>query len=520
MAPITADRPSSSSRSDGRASSAAASSGRLRSLAGRAAGVGGMTAASRVLGLVRDSLQAALLGSGAVADAFVIAWTLPNLARRLFGEGALTAAFLPVFTKVKEASGETAALRVATRVLTRLLIGLGSAAVLVALAGLLTAFAAGGKLGLFAGLTAVLMPYMPVVCATALCAATSNALGKFALPALPPIVLNLCWVLALGGAYWLAAPESRAYAASAGIVCGAVLGLWLPARWLARRGMSWRPDTTKRDPHVAEVGRLLWPTLFGLAVVQLNIIADRLIAELLVPGDGGVAALYYGQRLMELPMGLIAISVATVIFPELARLGAREDRRAFAAALRRAVRLVCYLAIPAAAGLAVTRLPVVQLLFQRGEFGAAAAARTAGVTLFYAAAVVPATLLPVLSRAHHAWSDTRTPVRIGIGCVALNLALNLTLVWPMHEAGLAAATALSALVQAGWLGWALRKRIDTQFRTLLPDLARIALAAGLTGAAAWTALRWMEGAPPWMQCAVAIPAGLATFAVARPRLRP
>lgn len=517
MAPITAHRPSASSPSSRSGSAQDPPAG--RSLAGKAAGVGGLTAASRLLGLLRDTLQAALLGSGAVADAFVIAWTLPNLARRLFGEGALTAAFLPVFTKVKEGSGEQAALRLATRVLTRLLAGLGAAAGIAALIALFTAFSAGGKLGLFAGLSAVLMPYMPVVCATALCAATGNALGKFALPALPPIVLNLCWVLALGGAYWLAEPESRAYAASAGIVIGALLGLWLPARWLARRGMSWKPDTTPRDPHVGEVGRLLWPTLFGLAVVQLNIIADRLIAELLVPGDGGVAALYYGQRLMELPMGLIAVSVATVIFPELARLGARGDRDAFAVSLRRALRLVLYLALPAAAGLAVTRLPVVQLLFQRGEFDAAAAARTAGVTLYYAAAVVPATLLPVLSRAHHAWSDTRTPVRIGIGCVLLNLALNLTLVWPLHEAGLAAATAISAFAQAAWLAWALRGRIDTGFRRLLPEVGRIALAGLLTGAAAWSALLWMGDAPAWMQCGVAIPAGLATFAIVRPRLR-
>ncbi|MHC5018533.1 MAG: murein biosynthesis integral membrane protein MurJ [Planctomycetota bacterium] len=513
MAPLTAQRPSAH---PGAAAPTAPPPNPARRLAGKAAGVGGLTAASRLLGLVRDVLQAALLGSGAVADAFVIAWTLPNLARRLFGEGALTAAFLPVFTAVRERDGEPAALRLATRVLTRLLLGLGAAAGLGATVALVAALAGHGKLALFAGLSAVLLPYMPIVCATALCGATGNALNKFALPALPPILLNLAWIGGLAGACWLAQPEARAFAAAGGIVAGAAAGLWVTSRWLARRGMSLRPDRTPGDAAVGEVGRLLWPTLFGLAVVQLNIIADRLIAELCVPGDGGVAALYYGQRLMELPMGLIAVSIATVAFPELARLGARGERVAFAAALRRALRLVLYLAVPAAAGLAVTRGPVVELLFQRGAFDAAAATRTAGVTLYYAAAVIPATLLPVLSRAHHAWSDTRTPVRIGVLCVGLNLALNLTLVWPLGESGLAAATAICAAVQAWLLARALRGRIDPQFRLLRSAAARIAFGAACTAGAAWAALLWCHDASALVQCTVAIPAGVVTYGVLRP----
>ncbi|MCI0343066.1 MAG: polysaccharide biosynthesis C-terminal domain-containing protein, partial [Planctomycetales bacterium] len=242
---------------------------------------------------------------------------------------------------------------------------------------------------------------------------------------------------------------------------------------------------------------------------------DRLIAELCIPGDGPVAALYYGHQLFELPLGVLAVAVATAAFPELARLGARGDSAALGDGVGRALRLVAALAFPAAAGLAVVREPTVRLLFERGLFTPADSARTAAVTFWYALAVAPAALSPVLARAHHARADTRTPVRIALVSVAANFGLNLALVWPMREAGLACATALSCALQAALLARALRGRVPVPWRAgVLPAVAKALGATALSAAAAWGALVVAGGTGPALQCAAGVGAGIGAYLAA------
>ncbi len=487
-------------------------------LARSAALIGALTSASRVLGVLRDALQAAVLGAGAVADAFVIAWTVPNLVRRILGEGALTAAFVPIFQRVREREGEAASLRLAGRVFWLLVAGLA----LLAGAGIAGALAwraavAPGdpereKLRLALALTALLLPFMALVCGTSLLAAAMNALGRFGVPALPPILQNAVVIGGLAVAFGLGEAAARAALVSVAILVGATVGLAVVAVSLARCGMAFRPEMTPRDPGVREVGGLLGPVVLGLMVVQANVLVDRLIAEVCIAGDGPVAALYYGHQLFELPLGVLAVAVATAAFPELARLGARGDLPALGDGVARALRLVAALAFPAAAGLAAVREPTVRFLFERGLFTPEDSARTAAVTFWYALAVAPAALSPVLARAHHARADTRTPVRIALVAVAANLALNLVLVWPMREAGLACATAISCSLQAALLAGALRGRVPVPWKAgVFPAAGRALAATAVSAAAAWGALAVSGTAAPVLRCAGGVGAGVTAY---------
>ena len=454
--------------------------------------VGLCTLTSRILGMLRDTLMARSFGAGAEMDAFGIAWMIPNLFRRLFGEGALTAAFVPSFVSRLETGARDDAFALLNRLMTRLIAGLGLLILLgVGLTYLLPLVWHDPKSALIAKLTRVMLPYLVLICGAAILGAALNSLRNFFIPAFAPVVLNLIWLVPL-------VLSLDIWAVAWSIVIGGGVQLAMMAARLWIDGAKLRPDPGPH-PGLGEVGRNFLPVVFGLALVQINELVDRIIAEAFVPGNGAVAALYYGNQLTQLPLSLIGTSIATTIFPALAAAAAKDDKAGFSELFSKGMRAALYISIPATVGAIVLARPVVELIYEHGKFTPADSARAATVLMFYIASLWCYCANQVQVRAFHARQDMRTPVKISASMVALNLALNLALVFPLGEAGIALATSISGLISFLLLNTALRRRHPEV------DLApvRRTFALSLVGSAVMAAAAW--GA--WRVMALLMPAG-------------
>jgi len=473
------------------------------------------TLASRVLGLVRDIATAGLLGmgEGSVMDALVLAFRLPNLLRRLFGEGALAASFLPVFSAELEQEP-----RRAWQLLSALFVWLAAGLTLLVLIGelvcgwMLWQGASPGNVPLLT-LTAWLLPYVVLICLAAQAGVALQALLEFRWPALAPTLLNLCW---LGAVWWVAPRYSdkllQAQVIAASVLISGVLQFVVLLPTLRRRGFrfdwNWQASRSACERVVAS----MVPITLGLAVTQLNTLMDSVIAWTLARspdmpltiawlGDrvayplttGAVAAIYYGERFYQLPVGVLGIAVATVIYPLLSRHAARGDWPNIARDLTVGLRLVVFLGVPASAGMMLVALPATQVLFQHGEFTADDAARAARMIACYASGVWAYCAIPVLVRGYYAIGDRLSPARLGTWAAAVNLALNLTLVWPLAEAGLAISTATAAALQVLLLA---RHFARTGHALHGPDLVRTIIKTLLaTGAMSLALLAWNQWGP-------------------------
>ena len=447
------------------------------------------TLASRVLGMLRDVATAALLGlSGdGVMDAFVIAFRIPNLFRRLFGEGALAASYLPVLSTKLE-HDRRAAWQLASVTLVWLAMIL-AAVVLAAegvCAGVWLFYGDVPGMKLLVGLSAVMLPYLFFICLAAQVSGTLHALAHFSTPALAPTLLNICWLAAI----WLFAPRwsddkhVQAYVLALAVLVAGVLQLAAQLPVLRRLGFRFDYNWPASREAVGQIVRSMGPMVVGLAVTQINSFFDSILAwGLAAPADGAAqiawlggaieyplkqgaaAAIYYGERLYQFPLGLLGMAVATVIFPALSRHAARGQFDRLGEDLTLGVRLVLFLAVPAGAGLMLISEPLARLLFQHGAFTAQDAARVARMIACYGLGVWAFCAAPVIVRGYYALGDRTTPLRVGMVSMLVNLALNLALVWPLAEAGLALATSLSAMLQValllsrfsrhgGCLGWA------------------------------------------------------------------
>jgi putative peptidoglycan lipid II flippase len=425
--------------------------------------------ASRVLGMIRDVVTANVLGmSGGVMDALAIALRIPNSFRRLFGEGALAVSYLPVIAAQIEKDRATAwrlgsvVLALLTIVLTILVL------VAEALCGLVW-FHWGqvSGVGPLVGLTAVLMPYVVLVCLAAQVAATLQALSHFSTPALAPSLLNVCWLAAA----WLVAPRfagqplAQAYVIAVAVLISGVLQLGVQLPVLYRSGFRFDYDWPAARSGVGLILRTLGPMVLGLAATQINTLMDSLIAWGLsaapdgpsqigwLPGlqypmqAGAAASIYYGERLYQFPLGILGLAVATPIFPLLSRHAARGDFRQLGSDLTLGLRLVIFLGVPASMGLVMLAGPLTGLLFEHGHFTAEDTFRTARMIACYSSGVWAYCAMPVVVRGYYALGDRFTPLKTGVAIVGLDLVLNLLLVWPLAEAGLAVTTAMSAGVQ-------------------------------------------------------------------------
>jgi putative peptidoglycan lipid II flippase len=457
------------------------------------------TLASRLLGLARDMATGSLLGlSGGVLDALVLAFRVPNLFRGLFGEGALATSLVPLLSARLEHDRQAA-----WQLVTAVLLWLSALLAIVVLVAEAVLFLLGRMWSsqperlMAVELSALVLPYLLLVCLSAQVAATLQALSRFALPALAPALLNVVWLLAV----WLVAPHVADRAAQARVIAGAILlagllqlAVQLPA--LFRLGFRPRLETDAGWQSIRQVMRSVGPTMLALGVGRFNALLGTLIAYLLAAPagmplqwlggvraplePGALSALYFGERMYQLPLGLLGVAVATVIFPLLSRHAARGDRRRAAADLTAGLRLALLLGIPASAGLILLAEPAARLLFERGEFTASDTARTARVIAAYAVGVWAFCGLPIVLRGYYALGDRRTPLRIGGAVVAVNLVLNLALIWPLAEVGLALAASLSAALQWGWLVGDYSARYGPiAWRPLVATLARSSAATAV-----------------------------------------
>lgn len=459
-------------------------------MAGRVGSVSAATFLSRVMGLVRDQVFAALFGAGTAADAFNMAFRVPNLVRDLFAEGAMSASFVPTFTEWREKHGDEAAWALARQLMSTLL------AVLLALCALGWLFApqlvgllAGGfaavpgKLELTVDLTRLMLLFLPAVALAAAAMGMLNARGVFFLPALAPALLNVGMVV-----FGLALiPVCRSLgwpiitAMALGVVAGGVLQFAVQLPALARLGFRFRIEWPTWHPGVRRVAFLMLPATVGLAATQLNVFVSQAIASTF--REGSVSWLQYAFRLMQLPIGLFGVAVATVSLPALSRAAVREDMPGVRGTLSESVRLVFLLTVPSAALLAVLADPLVALLFQHGRFHGGDTASTADALVMYCLGLPAFAAVGVFTRAFYALGDTRTPVRSTFVAVAVNLALNLAFVGPLvglglGHTGLALATSVTSMVNLAQLAWRLRGRIGgIEGARMLRSLARITLAS-------------------------------------------
>ncbi|HOX37653.1 MAG TPA: murein biosynthesis integral membrane protein MurJ [Candidatus Brocadiia bacterium] len=440
-----------------------------------------LTLASRVLGLVRDSLIARTFGAGAAYDAFAFAFRVPNLFRRLFGEGALTAAFIPAFSECREKDGEEEAWRLFNVVFSFLLLTLTVILVAGELACLILP-----KTGLIAEkwdlplkLLAVMFPYMPLICMTAFLAAMLQCRMRFGMAALSPTVLNVIWIASLLFVSYAFAKDERrqVYGVAIGILIAGVFQVGLQAWALRRISPAFRFIFDWRNPSLRKILVRMGPMIAGLAAVQLNTCFDGIMAVGLSGPEGGTFAtiagrairfpmltgansiLYYGERLIEFPLGVFGIAVATAAFPAMSRAAAEKDSGAFRKALTDGLRLVIFIGVPASAGTILISSPLIELLFQRRAFTAVETARCARVVMASGIGIWAYCAIQVLARGFYSLGDVMTPVKTSATVVVLNLALNLSLVWFMREAGLSLATSLCATIQAVILYYVLSKRL-------------------------------------------------------------
>jgi len=449
----------------------------------RSAGVvSACTLLSRILGFVRDMLCARYFGASATWDAFSVAFRTPNLFRRLFGEGALTAAFLPAFVERYESGKPDEARALLSRLVTALALFLG---VLAAIGIAITYFLPPDpKTQAMAPLLRVMLPYLPLICVAAILGAALNGMRRYFAPAFAPVVVNLVLIAAL--LPWWRDIHTQAWAVAIG---GAVTVLFLVPTLVANK-MAPRPSLDLADPAFREVVRKSLPLIFGLAPVQINELVGSLIAQYLVKGDGAVSVLYYGNQLTQLPLALIGNAVAVVIFPLFA--SPKED---FKDVFQKSLRFVLFLSVPATVGLMVLARPIVSLLFQHGDkFGPAETDRTTWVTIFYSAGLWCYCANQIQVRAFYAKKDTLTPVKVSAAMVGLNLGIILSLVWTLGERGISIANSVTGFFSFLVLNALLRKKHgDLSLKPVTIGFLKSAAAAAIMGAVTWGIYRLMGG---------------------------
>jgi len=487
------------------------------------------TMLSRVLGLARDVVLANLLGAAPNADAFFVAFKIPNFLRRLFAEGAFSQAFVPVLTETREQGSHEAVRHLVDRVAG--VLG-GSLFVLTALAMVMAPwvaliFAPGfsrdvAKLALTADLIVWTFPYLFLISLTGFCGAILNTYRRFAVPAYTPVLLNLSLITA--AVVWAPAMPEPAMGLAIGVTLAGVVQLLFQLPSLRALKLTPRPVWDTKDKGVKKILMLMVPALFGVSVSQINLLFDTVLASLLP--DGSVAWLYYSDRLTELPLGVFAIAIATVILPTLSALNSRAEPEEFSQTLAWAMRNVLLIAVPATVALWLLAEPILATLFQYGAFTDRDVEMAAASLRAYTVGLGGFMLIKVLAPGYYARQDMKTPVKIGIIAMVSNMVLNVLFVFPlmwyfeMGHVGLALATSVSAWINAGLLYLGLRRggiSLTGVFEAKF--VARLVVAVSLMGIAVSmmspAVSLWLTADLSWRvgQMTLLVFAGMASFAM-------
>ena len=467
----------------------------------KAAGIVGMaTLASRIMGYLRDMVMSWSFGTSASADAFYVAYRIPNLLRELLAEGSMSAAFIPVFTETLTKGTKEEAQQLANAVLARLLV------ILVLITGIgiifapyiVKAIAWGWKLEnqrekflLAASLTQRMFPYLLFIGLAALAMGMLNSLRSFLFPALSPVMLN---IMTIGAVFFLSPRLSEPIMGAAyGVVLGGLCQFLIQLPGLKRQGMTLRPRFVPSHPGVRKVGMLALPVFISSSVTQLNIFLSTILASFLATGS--ITFLFYGMRFIHFPLGIFGVAIATAVLPTLSAQAAKQENEQFRETLSLGIRLVFFIMFPAMAGLIMLRVPIVNLLLEHGEFNRISTIGTASALLYYSVGLWAFAGVRIVSQAYYSLQDTRTPVRIALLALATNIVLSVVFIQtPLQHGGLALATSLSAILNLGLLTKRLRKKIGRMDgRRILASLVRIVPASLVMGAIGW----WVARNPMW-----------------------
>jgi putative peptidoglycan lipid II flippase len=462
--------------------------------------VGGMTMVSRVLGFVRDILIAAVLGTGAVADAYFVAFRFPNLFRRLFAEGAFNAAFVPLFAKRLDGEGDAAAREFAEQALAMLLAALlvTTAVAEISMPWLMYLIAPGfaaspEKFDLAVLLTRIAFPYLLFVSLVALLSGVLNALGRFAVAAAAPTLLNIVLIGVLSGvamAGWGDTPRAG-IAITWGVAAAGLLQLVVLGFWARHVGFGLRLKMPKINADMRRLIRLGIPGVIAGGITQVNIVIGTIIASL---QDSAVSWLYYADRIYQLPLGIVGIAIGVVLLPELSKQLRADDGDGALSSLNRSLEFSSLLTLPAAIALIVVPTPIIQVLFERGAFAASDTPATAAALMAFAVGLPAFVVIKVLSPAFFAREDTRTPMIFAGVSVVVNVVGSLALFYWIGHVGIAVATSLAGWTNAALLAVSLSRRggfkLDDRLRALAGPML---LSCVAMGAFLWAAATGLSG---------------------------
>ncbi|WP_407279964.1 murein biosynthesis integral membrane protein MurJ [Aromatoleum evansii] len=451
--------------------------------------VSSMTLLSRILGFVRDFVIARTFGAGMATDAFFVAFRLPNLLRRMFAEGAFSQAFVPILAEYKNRQGPEETHKLVGRVATALALAVTvvTAIGIVAAPLIIWASAPGfadepDKFALTVELTRITFPYILFMALVALAGGILNTWSRFAIPAFTPVLLNLSFIgMALFAAPWFDPPV---LALAWAVFIGGILQLALQLRPLARIGLLPRFDLNLSDPGVRRIAKLMLPAMLGVSVSQVSLIINTIFASFLE--SGSVSWLYYADRLMEFPAGLLGAALGTILLPSLSKLHADEQPEAFSSLLDWGLRLTLMLTLPAALALALLAVPLLSTLFQHGAFTATDVQQTRLALVAYSVGLSGLILVKILAPGFYARQDIRTPVKIALITLVATQLMNLAFIVPLKHAGLALSIGLASLLNAALLFRGLRRRgvYRPQPRWGIFSL-RLLAALGVLGVALW-----------------------------------
>jgi putative peptidoglycan lipid II flippase len=497
---------------------------------------------SRITGLVREMAMARLFGAGAVYDAFLLGFRIPNLTRDLFAEGALSAAFVPTFTRYLTTKGRREAAELSNLTATLLMLAAGAtcAVGMVFSPELVRLMAPGfervpGKFALAVLLTRVMFPFLALVALAAQAMGVLNASGQYGVPALASAVFNVASVaigVGLGFTVGRGWGQGPIVCMACGVVAGGALQLLWQAPSLWRAGFAFRPQWNPRHPGVRAIARLMLPAFLGNAAVQINVMVNTNIASSLTDAaghviDGPVSWLGYAFRFLQLPLGLFGVAIAAATLPEISECAARGRMDEFGSTLGRSLRMTLFLAVPSSVGLAVLGRSMIGAVYQWGRFQAFDTRQTAAALACYSAGLAGYSAIKLLAPAFYALDDARTPMLVSVVSIAVNAACALLLAgrFGMGHAGLALSTSIVALVGAAALFWLLRTRLaglgaPMDGRRLGVSALKTCAAAAATAVACLAssrAIHALAGAGKAAQladAAVSIPIGAAVFCVA------
>lgn len=503
--------------------------------------VGVMTLLSRILGLARDIIFANFLGATAAADAFFVAFKIPNFLRRLFAEGAFSQAFVPVLSEYREQRSIDAVRDLVNKVAG----ALGGSLLLVtgiAVVGapVLTAIFAPGfymaddpaRYQLTSEMIRITFPYLLLISLTGFCGAILNSYGRFAVPAFTPVLLNITLICAVifGAPYF----DEPAFALAWGVMAAGIVQLTFQLPFVHALRLMPKPRLDTHDEGVRRILALMGPAIFGVSVSQINLLLDTVLASFLPMGS--VSWLYYSDRLVELPLGVFAIAISTVILPSLSRQQANRSAEAFRATLDWAVRMVLLIGFPAAVALVILAVPILMTLFQYDKLTVSDVGMAAMSLQAYALGLLAFMLIKVLAPGYFSQQDTKTPVTIGIKAMAANMLMNVIFVVPLHyfwqvgHVGLALATSLAAVLNAGLLYRGLRQQqVYSPLPGFTATLLRLLIAVVAMGVvllilvpeqATWETWQWFDRVVGllWL-CAAGVATYFSVLAIvgARPR---